>query len=72
VHGARSKTPAYRVIYSLAKPVLPLLRRLFPRHILTTEELGSAMLQVAKSGAPKTILESADIRDYLTSRASPR
>ncbi len=72
VHGARSKTPAYRVIYSLAKPVLPLLRRLFPRHILTTEELGRAMLQVAKSGAPKTILESADIRDYLTSRASPR
>jgi len=72
VHGARSKTPAYRVIYSLAKPVLPLLRRLFPRHILTTEELGRAMLQVAKSGAPKTILESADIRDYLTSRASPQ
>ncbi len=72
VHGARSKTPAYRVIYSLAKPVLPLLRRFFPRHILTTEELGRAMLQVAKSGAPKTILESADIRDYLTSRASPR
>jgi len=72
VHGARSKTPAYRVIYSLAKPVLPLLRRLFPRQILTTEELGRAMLLVAKSGAPKTILESADIREYLTWRASPK
>jgi uncharacterized protein YbjT (DUF2867 family) len=65
VYGARSKTPAYRVVYSLAKPVLSLLRRLFPRHILTTEELGRAMLLVAKSGARKTILESSDIRDCL-------
>ena len=72
VHGARSKTPAYRVIYSLAKPVLPLLRRLFPRQILTTEELGRAMLLVAKSSPPKTILESADIREYLRWRASPK
>jgi hypothetical protein len=71
VYGARSKTPAYRAIYALAKPVLPLLLRLFPSHILTTEDLGRAMLLVAKSGAPKTILESSDIRDYLTSRASP-
>jgi uncharacterized protein YbjT (DUF2867 family) len=71
VHGARSKTTVYRVIYSLAKPVLPLLLRLFSRQILTTEELGRAMLLVAKSGAPKTILESSDIRDYLTSHASP-
>src|SRR4029077_17503076 len=63
--AARSKTPAYRVVYALAKPVLSLLRRLFPRHILTTEELGRAMLLVAKSGARKTILESSDIRDCL-------
>jgi uncharacterized protein YbjT (DUF2867 family) len=65
VYGARSKTPAYRVVYALAKPSLSLLRRLFPRHILTTEELGRAMLLVAKSGARKTILESSDIRDCL-------
>ena len=63
VHGARSKTTAYRVGYALAKPVLPLLRRLFPRYILTTEEIGRAMIQVAKRGAPKNILESWDIRD---------
>src|SRR4029077_6366975 len=69
VHGARSKTPVYRVNYALAKPVLLLLLRLFPRNILTTEDLGRAMLLVAKSGAPKTILENSDIRDFLTSRA---
>jgi uncharacterized protein YbjT (DUF2867 family) len=62
VHGARSKTAAYRISYALAKPVLPLLRRLFPRYILTTEEIGRAMIQVAKRGAPKNVLETWDIR----------
>jgi|HubBroStandDraft_6_1064221.scaffolds.fasta_scaffold168231_1 uncharacterized protein YbjT (DUF2867 family) len=69
VHGARSKTTAYRVGYALTKPVLPLLRRLFPRYILTTEEIGRAMIAVAKRGAPKNILESWDIRDCAS--ASP-
>jgi uncharacterized protein YbjT (DUF2867 family) len=63
VHGARSKTTAYRIGYALAKPVLPLLRRLFPRYILTTEEIGRAMIHVAKQGAPKKVLETGDIRD---------
>jgi len=70
VHGARSKTTAYRIGYALAKPVLPLLRRLFPRYILTTEELGRAMIQVAKGGAPKKVLESWDIADCARSPAS--
>ncbi len=70
VHGARSRTPAYRVGYALAKPVLPLLRRLFPRYILTTEEIGRAMIQVAKRGAPKKVLESWDIGDCARSPVS--
>jgi uncharacterized protein YbjT (DUF2867 family) len=71
VHGARSKTTAYRIGYALAKPVLPLLRRLFPRYILTTEEIGRAMIHLAKQGAPKIVLESGDIRDCAsTSSAS--
>ncbi len=66
IHGVRSRTTAYRVAYMLAKPVLPLLRRLFPRYILTTEDVGRAMIFVAKRGAPKKILESWDIRDCAT------
>jgi uncharacterized protein YbjT (DUF2867 family) len=62
VHGARSKTAAYRIAYVLLAPALPLLRRLFPRYILTTEEVGRAMIHVARQGAPKKILESWDIR----------
>jgi hypothetical protein len=45
----------------LTKPLFPLLRRLFPRYILTTEDMGKAMINVARRGAPKRILESWDI-----------
>ena len=61
LHGIKSKTAIYRVVYSILGPVTPLLRKIFPRQITTTEELGRAMLAVAKHGAPKEILEGADI-----------
>jgi len=71
MHGERSKTAAYRVAYSLFKPLLPLLRRVFPKYILTTEEIGRARLHVAKRGAGKRILESSDIRECARSVAGP-
>jgi len=63
VHGEVSKTKAYRTAYKVFGAILPLLRRLFPRQIVTTEQIGQAMLNVAKRGAPKRILESPDIAD---------
>ena len=62
VHGARSKTRLYRVFYMLAKPLLPVVRRAFPASVLTTAEIGQAMLWVAKHGYAKRVLESWDIR----------
>jgi uncharacterized protein YbjT (DUF2867 family) len=61
-HGERSKTPSYRFLYMLTAPVIPLVRLFFPNYVLTTEEIGRAMLNVAKRGSPKKILESSDIR----------
>jgi uncharacterized protein YbjT (DUF2867 family) len=61
VKGVRSKTKAYRIFYMLAKPLLPLARWAFPNYVLTTEQIGRAMLAVARNGAPKRILESPDI-----------
>lgn len=61
LHGARSKTPSVRLLYRIAKPLLPAFRWAFPDSILTTEQVGRAMLAVARNGAPKTILESKDI-----------
>ena len=61
LHGIRSRTGWYQAIYTLLGPGLPLLRWLFPRAILTTEELGRAMLHVARAGAPTAVLEAADL-----------
>ena len=40
---------------------MPLLRRAFPGQIVTTAELGRAMLAVARDGHPHPILERQDI-----------
>jgi uncharacterized protein YbjT (DUF2867 family) len=61
LHGIVSKTKSYRIFYQVLSPILPLLRSLFPRQILTTEQVGRAMLLVAKNGFPKSVLESKDI-----------
>lgn len=61
MHGATSKTRLYRVLYRVVGPVAPLLRRLFPNQITTTELIGLAMLNAARHGAPKRILDPRDI-----------
>ena len=61
LHGIRSKTKLYQFFYTALNPILPLLKSAFPKYITTTEELGRAMLNVAKHGYPKPILEIADI-----------
>ena len=62
LYGAKSKTAVYRVFYTLVKPLLPLLRAAFPNQVLTTEQIGRAMLTVARHGFPKRVLEAQDIR----------
>jgi hypothetical protein len=37
------------------------LHAALPKAITTTEQVGRAILRVARTGAPKVILESADI-----------
>jgi uncharacterized protein YbjT (DUF2867 family) len=61
MHGIKSRTLLYRIPYLVLAPILPLLGRLFPKYVTTTEKLGRAMLTTAKRGAPKKVLESADI-----------
>jgi len=59
--GIKSKTAAYRVFYSMTKPLLPMLRAALPNYVLTTRQVGQAMLAVVRNGAQKRVLESADI-----------
>jgi uncharacterized protein YbjT (DUF2867 family) len=61
MHGVQSKTRLYRVFYTVITPLLPALKALFPRSIITTEQLGRAMLRLARSGYSKKILETRDL-----------
>jgi len=64
LHGVKSKTRLYSALYAVVAPTYPVLKALFPKYVITTEELGCAMIYVAKHGAAKRVLESADMRDY--------
>jgi uncharacterized protein YbjT (DUF2867 family) len=61
LHGIRSKTRLYQVLYDILAPIQPLLKGRFLKYVTTTEQLGQAMITVAKNGYPKPILESVDI-----------
>jgi uncharacterized protein YbjT (DUF2867 family) len=68
LHGIRSSTRIYRAMYAAIRPLVPILRLVFPNSILTTEQVGRAMINAAQNGAPKNILEPRDI--LALSRAS--
>ena len=61
LHGIRSKTAWYQAIYAAAAPLLSLLNRVAPKYMTTTEQVGRAMIRVARDGYPKPVLESEDI-----------
>ena len=61
LHGIRSKTTWINVAYAVLGPLYPVWKRLVPRYVTTTEQIGRAMLEVARRGAPKHILENDEI-----------
>jgi uncharacterized protein YbjT (DUF2867 family) len=61
LHGIRTKTKLYEVLYAIVGSFYPLWKLLFPKYVTTTECVGRAMLNVVKQGAPKSVLENQDI-----------
>jgi uncharacterized protein YbjT (DUF2867 family) len=61
LHGVRSKVGWINALYAVTAPLLTLLVRTAPDYMTTSEQVGRAMLAVAKHGYPTPILESADI-----------
>jgi uncharacterized protein YbjT (DUF2867 family) len=61
LHGVRSKTSWVQAIYVVAAPLLSYLARTAPKYMTTSEQLGRAMIKVARDGYPKPVLESEDI-----------
>ena len=62
-----SKTASYRIFYKVLSPLLTFGRKLFPSHVLTTEVIGQAMLQIARRGAPVSVLNAAAIYEVACS-----
>lgn len=61
VEGARSSTRWYRILYAVMAPLMPVLRRLFPGQIVTSAEMGRALLATARSDRARAVLEMPDI-----------
>jgi uncharacterized protein YbjT (DUF2867 family) len=60
LHGVKSKTRWYQTLYDILKPFNPLLLKL--KGVITSEELGKAMIHIAKNGYPRSIIESYEIK----------
>ena len=61
LRGIRSKTRWYQALYDVIGPFYPIVRRLFPKYVTTTTDIGRAMIHVAVSGWSRQILSSGDI-----------
>ncbi|WP_342708253.1 epimerase [Bradyrhizobium sp. B124] len=61
LHGVRSKTGWVQAIYVATSPLLSFLVHVAPSYMTTSEQLGRAMLKVARDGYPRPVLESEDI-----------
>ena len=59
--GIVSKTTSYRVMYAVMSPLYPLLKRVAPKLVTSTRQIGRAMVNVTKRGYPKQVLDSTDI-----------
>jgi uncharacterized protein YbjT (DUF2867 family) len=62
LHGVKSKTKLYRVMYECLRPFYPVLRRL--KTVTTTEQVGISMIQVTKFGYANHFLENRDINSF--------
>ncbi|CAI0952531.1 Uncharacterised protein [Serratia grimesii] len=61
LHGIRSRTRAYDLLYRVFKPLWFVALRLFPNQVTTTERVGLAMLAVARGEKTLRVVEPAEI-----------
>ncbi|MCA0267959.1 MAG: epimerase [Bacteroidetes bacterium] len=60
-NGTGPKVPWIKRVYALLEPLYPLLRRVWPNAVSTTDVLGRAMIEAVLVGAPKAVLEVPDL-----------
>ncbi|OLS40041.1 epimerase [Bacillus sp. MRMR6] len=60
MHGVKSKTKWYQLLYDVLKPFNPLLMKL--SIVISSEQIGKAMVQVVKHGYSSSIIESSELK----------
>lgn len=60
LHGVKSKTKLHQFFYDVMKPLNPLLLKL--NSVITSEQLGKAMIEVARNGYSNPIIESNQLK----------
>lgn len=65
MHGVRSKTTQYRMLYNVIKPLNPLLKRM--KSVITSEQLGQVILHLAKTGMTKEVQEKETLKEMALS-----
>ncbi len=59
--GIKSKVAWYNALYTVLSPISPLLVKYLPQYVTTTRVNALAMLNVARGGYDKRVLENVDI-----------
>ncbi len=63
LHGSAPRTRLLKFFYAVLGPLFPLFRTVLPKYVTTTEQVGRAMLEVAKHDGAKRVLENRDLND---------
>jgi uncharacterized protein YbjT (DUF2867 family) len=64
-HGVRTKTRLYAVAYQVTGWMYPVLKRIAPGYVMTSEELGRAMIVVAADRPDQRVLATKDLKALL-------
>jgi len=59
--GVKSKVRMYQIVYDVFGFLYPVWKRLFPKHVTSTEQLGPAMINAVSKGFDNQILETRHI-----------
>ena len=68
VHGVRTKTRLSEMAYQVTGWLYPVLKRVAPGHVMTSEELGRAMIVVAVDRPERRVLDTKGLKALMGSR----
>ncbi len=63
VHGEVPRMRGARILYSVLGPLAPLIQALAPGMVITSDELGRAMIRAARDRPPTHVLEMRDLQE---------